>query len=152
HLSIFAEAGEASLDAETHGYADVAIHGAARLDGDQRGLTLSALTLAWPEAKWALEAPAHLRFTPQAISAEPLRLVSGQQSISLAGEKRGNKLRADVHVQHLDLAALPHQLIQQNLGGIVDLEARARGSLPTPDVEARASLASGRFNDYAPLD
>ena len=109
-------------------------------DEDRRGLRMETFALSYPEATWKLEAPSRIRFAANELSLEPLRLVADddQQAIRLGGWKRGNRVDASVGLQAVDLGKLPKALIPPKiaLAGRVTLDARARGTVADPSVEA----------------
>jgi translocation and assembly module TamB len=109
-------------------------------DEDRRGLRMETFALSYPETTWTLEAPSRLRFAPNDLSLEPLRLVANddKQAIRLGGWKRGSRVDASVGLQAVDLAKLPKALIPPKiaLAGHVTLDARARGTMADPSVEA----------------
>src|SRR5262249_41599752 len=120
------------------GFAQLLLHAGAIVDADHHGLLLNALDVKYPEAQWGLQHPAHIRFPPGQLSAEPLELRSGMQSILVGGELRKNQLKADVRVERLDFALLPKPLVDPalNLRGMLSAEVHADGRLPRPAVKA----------------
>ncbi len=123
------------------------------LDKDREGLQLSALNVDYFGFEWALEAPAHLRFAAAEFSTQPITLVHGSQSVSVVGEKKGDRIDAGLKVLHLDLGQLPAKKLKEeyNLAGLLDLDLRARGKLSHPDVTAKLTLENGRFKKYSEL-
>ena len=128
------------LHAGIGGTLPLEVHLGGTADEDRRGLQMETFALRYPEATWKLEAPAHLRFAANDLSLEPMRLVSEDQSqaIRLGGWKRGNRIEATLGLQALDLGKLPRALIPPKvaLGGRVTLDARARGTVADPSLEA----------------
>ena len=100
----------------------------------------------YPEASWKLEAPSHLRFAADELSIEPMRLLAEDQvqAIRLGGWKRGNRVDATVGLQTLDLGKLPKAPCSHPnvpLAGRVTLDARVKGPLDDPSVEATVDAA-----------
>ena len=126
------------LHVGTGGFLPLEVHLGGTVDEDRRGLEMEALTLRYPEASWAMQAPAHLRFAANDTSLEPMRLVAEGQAIRLGGWTRGNKLDVVAGLETLDLAKLPHALMPPSipLAGRVTLDAHARGNVADPSLEA----------------
>jgi len=136
------------------GFAQLVLHATARVDADRNGLLLNALDVRYPEEQWSLQRPAHIRFPQGVLSAEPLELRSGVQSILVAGSLRKDQLKAEVRVQQLDLALLPKPLVDPalHLRGLLSAEVHADGRLPRPAVKARVNLQDGSFRQYGGLE
>ncbi|HZW89412.1 MAG TPA: hypothetical protein VFF12_10065, partial [Myxococcaceae bacterium] len=128
------------LHAGIGGTLPLELHLGGTADEDRQGLQMETFTLSYPEATWKLEAPTHFRFAANDLSLEPMRLQANDntQAIRLGGWKRGNKVDATVGLQALDLGKLPRALIPPSvsLAGRVTLDARARGTLADPSLEA----------------
>jgi translocation and assembly module TamB len=126
------------LHAGTSGFLPLEVHLGGTLDQDRRGIRLEALTIRYPEAAWSMEAPAQLRLTGDEVSLEPLRLVAEDQAIRLGGWKRRDRVDVAVGLETVDLGKLPHALVPSSLslGGRVSLDAKARGRLSDPELEA----------------
>ena len=128
------------LHAGIGGTVPLELHVGGTADEDRRGLRMESFALRYPEASWKLEAPTHLRFAPNNLSLEPMRLLAEDQTqaIGLGGWMRGNRIDATVGLQTVDLGKLPRALIPPKiaLGGRVSLDARARGTLADPSLEA----------------
>ncbi len=142
-----------TADVSTQGFAEAKLHVGGTVDPDREGLLLEALSLAYPEATWNLERPAHLRFEESLLSAEPIALSADRQRLTLAGTKRGDRVDADVGLTAFDLGRLPKAFVSPalGLGGVLDLELHARGRLPKPSVQAKLTLADGRYREYKNL-
>jgi len=126
------------LHVGTGGFLALEVHLGGTADEDRRGIEMEALTIRYPEASWAMEAPAHLRFAANDTSLAPMRLVAEGQAIRLGGWKRGNRVEAAAGLETLDLAKVPHALLPPNfsLAGRVTLDVHARGSVVDPSLEA----------------
>jgi translocation and assembly module TamB len=137
----------------TEGFVHANLHLGGTLDGDRRGLGLSELTVHFPEADWALEKPAHVRFAGDLVQVVTLSLRSGEQQIALNGWKRGNRLEATASLQAIDLTRLPRALLPKNtkLGGKLTVDARARGTTKDPAVEASFDVVDVQVNDLQHL-
>jgi translocation and assembly module TamB len=131
------------LHAGTGGFLPLELHVGGTMDEDRLGIEMETLAIRYPEASWAMEEPAHLRFAANDTSLEPMRLVAQEQAIRLGGWKRGTKVEATVGLETLDLGKLPHALLPSNLplAGRVTLDAHARGSLADPSLEATIDAA-----------
>ncbi len=140
NLSFLTRGRALDLHAGIGGTLPLEVHLGGTADEDRRGLQMESFALRYPEATWKLEAPAHFRFAANDLSLEPMRLVAEDQTqaIRLGGWKRGNRIDATVGLQALDLGKLPRALIPPKvaLGGRLTLDARARGTLADPSLEA----------------
>ena len=136
------------------GFAQLVVHAGAIVDKDHNGLRLNTLQVQYPEGQWSLQRPAHIRFAHGDLSAEPLELRSGVQSILAGGSLRQNQLKADVQVEQLDLALLPKPLVDPalHLSGLLSAQIHADGPLPRPAVRARVNLQNGNFKQYSGLE
>ncbi|MGO8970972.1 MAG: translocation/assembly module TamB domain-containing protein [Myxococcaceae bacterium] len=120
---------------------------AGTADGDGRGLLLDTLELDFPMERWALKAPARVRFDQARLQTERLELVSGNQSISLSVRVAQGQLEGALRVAALDLARLPALLpAPSGLAGILALTADVQGAESHPDVSVRATLANGGWH------
>jgi len=139
-LTLLTRGRAVDLHAGIGGTLPLELHLGGISDEDRQGLRMETFTLSYPEATWKLEAPSRLRFAANDLSLEPLRLVADDdaQAIRLGGWKRGNRLDATVGLQALDLGKLPRALIPPKiaLAGRVSLDARARGTMADPSLEA----------------
>jgi translocation and assembly module TamB len=140
NLTLLTRGRALDLHAGIGGTLPLELHVGGTADEDRRGLQMETFALRYPEATWKLDAPAHLRFAANDLSLEPMRLVAEDQTqaIGLGGWKRGNRVDASMRLQTLDLGKLPRALIPPKvaLGGRVTLDARARGALTDPSLEA----------------
>lgn len=128
---------------------------AGTVDEDQEGLTVNALTLAWPEATWTLQGSSHVGFGGGRLEVKPtLTLTSGQQRLALTLLKEGERMDGRVEADALDLARLPRAFVPETLGlgGTVSARVSARGRLPRPSAEISLTLEDGRFQQYTGLD
>src|SRR5262249_33153911 len=71
------------------------------------------------------------------VALEPVHLVSGAQSLSIGGWRRGSRFDAPLGVTALDLTRLPKGLLPSTpeLAGTVTLDAHATGTDQDPSVE-----------------
>ncbi|MFL5302234.1 MAG: translocation/assembly module TamB domain-containing protein [Anaeromyxobacteraceae bacterium] len=145
--------GELALDAEVHGYAELALAARAKLARGGRAGTLTALSLRYPEARWGLESPVRFESREGALKVSPLTLRAGSQTISARVQRRGTRLDAAVALRAVDLARLPRAFVDPalGLGGLLDVDARAQGAAAKPDVVAKVALRDGRFRKYRRL-
>jgi translocation and assembly module TamB len=150
HLEMDGKGQELTLDAAVHGYADLSLRALAMLSPDGHGGTLKALSLRYPEAQWALDAPVQIESRAGLLVVSPLTLRSGQEAISARVFKRGAKLDASLDLRSLDLGRLPRAFVDPALalGGVLDLRVRVRGTSSKPEAEARVDLRGGRFKSY----
>jgi translocation and assembly module TamB len=128
----------------TRGLGDVGLHFHGRLDADNEGLGIEALTLTTSLDRWVLERPTHLSWG-RALRLEPVALSSGQQALRIEGTLRGEKLTAELHASSVDLARLPKALAPQDLqlAGVVTLDGTIDGPLKQPNVIATAQVHGG---------
>jgi translocation and assembly module TamB len=122
--------------------------GSARTD-----LTLDALDLRYPEARWSLARPARLDLGDGQLSITGFALRAGPERIEIDLIRKKDGLRGHLLVEKLDLGRLPRVLVPAALGvgGMVDLDARLAGSTAAPRLDAKLSLAGGRVRGYRDL-
>ena len=142
-----------TLSARTTGPFPLAIAAAGRRES-AHAVTLEALTLRYPEATWALERAARVRFEDGArFAVAGFALRAGRQSLvaDVARDHRGTRGR--VAISALDLARLPRALLPPALGlaGILDIDARLAGRTAQPEIDARVALAGGQVRGYRDL-
>jgi translocation and assembly module TamB len=116
-------------------------------------LTLDALDLRYPEARWSLARPARLDFADGQLSIAGFALRAGPERIEIDLAQKKDGLRGHLLVEQLDLARLPRVVVPAALGvgGTVDLDARLAGSTGAPRLDAKLSLAGGRVRGYRDL-
>jgi translocation and assembly module TamB len=150
HLDVDGEGSELTLDAAVHGYAELGLRGQASLTRDGSGATVRALSLRYPEARWALEAPVQIESRAGVLVVSPATLRAGEQVISASVVKRRTRLDATLEVRSLDLGKLPGAFVDPALalGGVLNLHVRARGQSSNPDVTAVVDLRGGRFKRH----
>jgi translocation and assembly module TamB len=61
------------LHVGTGGFLPLEVHLGGTMDEDRRGIAMETLTIRYPEASWAMQEAAHLRFAPNDTSLEPMR-------------------------------------------------------------------------------
>jgi translocation and assembly module TamB len=150
HLAVDGRGQELTLDAAVHGYAELSFRAQATLSSDGHRGRLKALSLRYPEAQWALDAPVQIESRAGLLVVSPLTLRSGQEAISARILKRGTRLDASLDLRSLDLGRLPRAFVDPALalGGVLDLRVRVRGPSSKPEAEARVDLRGGRFKRY----
>lgn len=150
HLDVDGRGQELTLDAAVHGYAELNLRAQATLSPDGHSGTLKALSLRYPEARWALDAPVQLESRGDVLAMSPLTLRSGEEAISARILERGTKLDASLELRSLDLGKLPRAFVDPTLalGGVLNVQVRAKGPSSKPDVEAKVDLRGGRFKKY----
>ncbi len=146
-----------ALDARVRSQGDVelSLDLAGTVDEDQEGLAVRALTLAFPETTWKLQAPTHVDFGGGRLEVKPaLRLAAAGQRLSLTLEKEGPRVDGRVKVEALNLAKLPRAFVPESLGlgGTLSAEVSAQGRLPRPNATVSLHLEEGRFQQYSDLD
>jgi translocation and assembly module TamB len=116
-------------------------------------VTIDALELHYPAAGWSLARPAQLQFGDGRFSLAGFALRAGSQRIEADLAQTPHGLRGRLLVQKLDLARLPHVVVSPalGLGGTVDVDARVDGTAAEPRLDAKVSLAGGRFRGYRDL-
>jgi hypothetical protein len=127
---------------------------AATVDRDRRGATLRELSLGYPQAKWALEKPVRLRREGEASSMSALRLISGEQLISLEGSQGAEGFRAAVAIERFRLDRLPALLAppRLHLAGVVDATATAAGRGDDLDLHANLGVSHLRVQQFDAID
>ncbi|HVE86649.1 MAG TPA: translocation/assembly module TamB domain-containing protein [Myxococcales bacterium] len=131
---------------------ELAAHLAGTRDQDSRGLLVRELTASYPEATWTLQRPARVAFR-DGVSAEPLELHSGGQSLAVGGRASGGTVDVAAEVQRLDLKLLPPAFVDPklNLAGLVSAKVKARGPWNRLEVEGEAELDGGRVRRFDAL-
>jgi translocation and assembly module TamB len=121
--------------------------------GSPSSITIDALDLHTPEASWALARQARLEFGGGRFSLAGFALRAGPERIEADLSQTAHGLRGRLIVEKLDLARLPHAFVPPALGvgGMVDVDARLAGSATDPRLDAKLSLAGGRFHGYRDL-
>ncbi len=124
------------------------------VDEDGQGLAIRDLTLAWPEATWKLQRPTRVELGEGVRVAPALSLASGEQSLALALDMRGERLELSADTRAVDLARLPRLFVPESLGlgGVLSGHVEARGSLPRPDATVDLTLTDGRYQEYQDWD
>ena len=142
HLEVDGKGQELTLAAAVHGYAELSLRAVGMLSPDGRGGRLKVLSLRYPEAQWALDAPVQIESRAGLLAVSPLTLRSGEESISARIFKRGTKLDASLDLRSLDLGRLPRAFVDPALalGGLLDLQVRVRGPSSKPEAEVRVHL------------
>ena len=111
-----------------------------------RDITLEALTLEYPEARWTLARPARLSLAPGRLGVSGLAVISERQKIEvdLAQTRRG--VAGRLVVTALDVARLPRVLAPPALGlaGRLDATVHLGGRAAAPEVDVQAALGGGR--------
>ncbi|MEN9800450.1 MAG: hypothetical protein RL653_4147 [Pseudomonadota bacterium] len=132
-------------DAQLRGLTSLVFHAGGTLDRDRGGMQLETLGLDYPEAHWALRAPAGLRFD-DGLQVGTLTVAAKGQSLSVKGGLRGGRLDATLTLEQLDLARLPSALMpaELHLAGQLSGAVRAAGRTSRPAVDAELQLSGGR--------
>jgi translocation and assembly module TamB len=153
HFELEGEGQELTLDAAVHGYAELSLRGRASLSPDGQGGTLRALSLRYPEASWALEAPVRIAARRGGLAVSPFTVRAGDQVVSASVLKRRTTLDASLEVRAVDLGKLPRAFVDPalGLGGVLNVQVHASGPSSKPDVIARVDLRRGRFKRYRDL-
>lgn len=118
------------------------------IDRDGRGLDLEVFSTRYPGVEWALaEAPVRIELPEGGIVIAPLTLRSGPQALTVAIDKRGNRVDAKLDAVAIDVSKLAVALAppQWQLRGRLDAAVTAKGRLPRPEVVAAVTLADGHF-------
>jgi autotransporter translocation and assembly factor TamB len=123
------------------------------LDTEPHSLALEFFTVRFPDVLWSADGIAHVSFG-ESLSLTNFRLRSQGQTIAIDASKTGDAIDAHLAVQRLRLALLPHVLIDPSLhlGGLVDADVRAGGTVAQPRVVARIELDGGRARTWSRVD
>lgn len=136
-----------TIDARMTAPQPLSLHLESRVALARGAVSLDALDLTSPEARWRLAAPARIVVGPDALEVAGFDLRSGAQALRAEVEAgRAGRVDARIDVVALDLARLP-KLVQprgRELGGRLDLTARVTGTRRRPSLAARLSLANAR--------
>lgn len=153
NLSVHAAGTLLSASARTRAPFPMTLAVRGRRGSSPTALTIDALDLRYPEASWSLGRPARLQFGGARFSIEGFALHAGQERVEADLSQSPRGMRGRLIVAKLDLARLPRAFVPPALGvaGIVDVDARLAGSATDPRLDARVSLAGGRFHGYRDL-
>ncbi len=125
----------------------LALSAGGSLSADDRVLTLSGFTLAWPGDRFELQGTARVDLAGPSV--DRLALAAGTQRLALSGgvtgKGRRRALDARAQVEGLDLALLPKALFPPKLGlaGHVGADVTAKGALAAPEITGHVELAQG---------
>ncbi len=138
-----------ALDASTRGSIRMALSGRGTVDEDVKGLQLSALSLRYPEASWALERPAAIRFEEELLLVDGLSLRAGEQRLAVTARRTDKRIDALVQVERLALSLLPKDLVTvtEPLGGTLNVDLTAEGAADDPALTVKGALADARYGD-----
>ncbi len=142
-----------SADLTARGLAEVGLRVQGLLDEDRHGLRIDGFALRYPEARWSLERPAHLRFADGDLRLEPLWLQSERQRLGVDGTLLGNRLDVRAAVENFALTGLPPALLPSSLadgtlGGEVSARVNLGGTTARPTVEAQVQLRNGSWQKF----
>ena len=142
HLEVDGKGQELTLAAAVHGYAELSLRAVGVLSPDGRGGRLTALSLRYPEAQWALDAPVQIESRAGLLAVSPLTLRSGEESISARIFKRGTKLDASLDLRSLDS--------RKASAGLRRSSARAGRAPRSPGTRERTELEAGSGSPCPP--
>ena len=138
-------AGAASLDLHARGRLD-------RLEEASADLRLDLTDVAVNNARVRLDAPARVRYAGRAVTADPFAIRVGDTVLSVAGglgEGPGpGALELALTGSVSDLLPLLHvfpAFEKVDAAGVVEMQARAGGTLAAPKVEAKLTVAAARL-------
>ncbi|HSC29797.1 MAG TPA: translocation/assembly module TamB domain-containing protein, partial [Vicinamibacterales bacterium] len=122
---------------------------------DHQEIHIPALAMRTDEQEWRL-APgteATVQYRGDRVAVQNLRLVSGDQSVEVAGELplKGEEPAGDVQVRaaNVDLARLERLLLQdRGLSGRLSAQATVSGTAERPLVDGRVEVVGGGFRSY----
>lgn len=145
---------ELSADLSGKGLGELAARLRGQLDEDRKGLVFQEVSLAFPEASWHLDGTAHVGNAKGTLVLEPVRLVSGNQALTLSGTKGPRRAEGQVVVRAVDLARLPRALFPPDLGlaGVVDGQATGEVEGTRWRLEGTVKVAHGGFRQQQGLD
>jgi len=124
------------------------------LDAEPHSLALEFFTVRFPDALWAADGIAHVGFGGERLSLTNFRLRSQGQTIGIDASKTGDAIDAHLAVERLRLALLPRAVVDPSLrlGGLIDADVRASGTVAQPRVVARVELEGGRARTWSRVD
>ena len=152
-LSVRAVGPRLGVDARTTAPFPLTLAARGRRGSSSSSLTIDALDLRYPEARWSLARSARLEFGDGRFTLAGFALHAGPERIEADLSQTPQGLRGRLTVEKVDLGRLPRVFVPAALGvgGVVDLDARLAGSAADPHLDAKLSLAGGRFRGYRDL-
>ncbi len=152
-LSVRAVGPRLSVDARTTAPFPLTLAVRGRRGSSPSNVTIDALDLHYPEARWSLARAARLEFGDGRFALEGFALRAGPERIEADLAQTPHGLRGRLIVAKVDLGRLPRVFVPAALGvgGVVDLDAHLAGSAADPQLDAKLSLAGGRFKGYRDL-
>lgn len=126
----------------------------ARVDDYWQGMTLTRLDLTFPGGDWAMDSAALVGFGGDTLSLDDFSLSSQGQTLAIDGRKEGRAISAHVALEHLRLEALPALLVDpaMHLGGELDVDVKASGTVGDPRVVAGLHLQRGRAHGFSKVE
>ena len=152
-LTVRAAGPRPTVNARTTGPFPLTLAVRGRRGSTPTNLTIDALDLHYPEARWSLARPARLDFGAGRLSIAGFALRAGPERIEIDLAQRADGLRGHLVITKLDLGRLPQVLVPPALGvgGMIDLDARLAGDRAAPRLDAKLALAGGRVRGYRDL-
>jgi autotransporter translocation and assembly factor TamB len=150
-----ARSGRFSLQAASETPMPLSVRAAGRARAPAPGslrVDLDRLQLDYPRGSWRLGAPARLESGPRRLQVEGLDLrAEPGQRLAVNLRQRGKVVDVHALITALDLSRLPPRLVPpaRKLAGRLDAEVHARGRLPAPELDVKASLRDGRLDRFS---
>ena len=143
-----------SLTAKVNGPEVVELTLGARMDDYWQGMTLTRLDLTYPGGDWAMDTAALVGFGGDTLSLDDFSLSSQGQTLAIDGRKEGRAISAHVALEHLRLESLPALVVApaMHLGGELDVDVKASGTIEEPHVVAGLHLQRGRLHGFSKID
>ena len=145
---------DVSLTAKVSGPEVVELTLGARMDDYWQGMTLTRMDLTYPGGDWALDTAALVGFGGDVVSIDDFSLSSQGQTLALEGRKEGRAISAHLALEHLRLEALPALFVDpaMHLGGELNVDVKASGTIEEPRVVAGLHLQRGRVRGFSKLE
>lgn len=144
---------ELDLDLSTKGLGDLRVNVVGRLDRDSNGAEFDTLLLQSTDARWTLEQPMRVSWSPR-VTVSPFSLRDGEQHLAGQLELRGTRLDAKVQAEKVQLDKLPKLLAIDDLelGGTLSADVAVTGRTSKPEVTARLEWRNGAVKGVRQLD
>lgn len=127
------------------GLSQIALGVTGTLAPGGEGMTVSEVTLSYPEAQWSLLAPVDMTWSDGRFFSGQLTLVAGAQRLSWVGGWSRHGVDGEARVEGFNLARLPAlaPVSRLKLKGLLDVKAKVKGPAKAFRVDAQARWKDG---------